>query len=137
MDTATTMGRALRRWLLAAMVTGVSAMLWESFARVFPVQGAMTRASSSFLGPMGSAWAMVVRGARPQISSAFARNSSGVPKRLETLSTAWEKMGITWYSSDSFFMTGNRLEKVQNEPHIAKPMVILPPPSQAAEGFRR
>jgi hypothetical protein len=52
------------------MVTGESAMLWASFARVLPVQGAITSASSSFFGPMGSAWAMVRMGAVPQISSA-------------------------------------------------------------------
>ena len=46
--------RPLRRWLFAAMVTGVSAMEWASFARVFPVQGAIIKMSSHFFGPIGS-----------------------------------------------------------------------------------
>ena len=80
---------------------------------------------------------MVSRGGFPQISFAFARNSSGVPNRLETVDAAWEKMGIRQYYSDSFRITGNTAEKVQNEPHRANPMVISPPPFQAAEGFLR
>jgi pyrroline-5-carboxylate reductase len=49
----------------------VSAMLWASFASVLPVHGAMMSISKSFCGPIGSAWAMVWMGVRPQISVAF------------------------------------------------------------------
>ena len=53
-DTATITGRPFRRWLLAAIVTGVSAILCDSFASVLPVQGAIIKASSAFFGPKGS-----------------------------------------------------------------------------------
>ena len=67
------------------MVTGVSAMEWASFARVFPVQGAMMRMSNSFFGPTGSTWARVCSGGVPQMVSAMTICSRAVPKRLSTL----------------------------------------------------
>ena len=67
-ETARTMGRSLRRCALVARVTGPSAMPQASFASVLPVQGAMTRQSSSFLGPIGSVCAMVWRISWPQIA---------------------------------------------------------------------
>ena len=54
-ETVMITGRLFRKWLFAAMVTGPSAIPCASLARVFPVQGAMINASSSFLGPIGSA----------------------------------------------------------------------------------
>ena len=54
-EKARTRGLPLRRWALAAMVTQLSVMPWASFARVLPVQGAITSASSGSLGPRGSA----------------------------------------------------------------------------------
>ena len=67
-DTAIRMGLPLRKWLFAAMVTGVSAILWASLLKVLPVQGAMIKASNSFLGPIGTTSAMVHSGVLPQIS---------------------------------------------------------------------
>ena len=84
-DTAISTGRPLRRWLLAAIVTGVSAMLWASLASVFPVQGAMTSASKSFFGPIGSTSSMVCSGSVPQISEARRMWLWAVPKRLQLL----------------------------------------------------
>ena len=52
-------------------------MLWASFASVFPVQGAMIRASRSLLGPMGSTSAMDSSGCLPQISAARAEKAAG------------------------------------------------------------
>ena len=60
-ETARMMGASFRRWALAARVTGVSAMPFASFAIVFPVQGAMTSASSNALGPIGSTCGIVCR----------------------------------------------------------------------------
>ena len=58
-DTAIMTGLPLRRWLFAAIVTGPSAILCASFAKVFPVHGAIISASSNFFGPMGSTCSMV------------------------------------------------------------------------------
>ena len=71
-ETATMTGRPFRRWDFAAMVTGVSAMELLSFARVLPVQGAMTSASRSFFGPMGSASAMEQMGSTPVMAVTFS-----------------------------------------------------------------
>ena len=84
-ETARTMGRSLRRWALAARVTGPSAMPQASFASVLPVQGAMTRQSSSFFGPIGSACAMVWRISWPQIASMRVRKSAAAPKRVSVV----------------------------------------------------
>ena len=123
-ETATRIGRPLRKWLLAAIVIGVSAMLCASFANVFPVQGAIIRASSSFLGPIGSTAAMLHSGDLPQIAVAFCICDSAVPKRLSILPVAPEKIGITvsFFAIDS--ITGKTESNVQNEPHIANPMFI-------------
>ena len=86
-ETANRIGLPFRRWLFAAIVTGLSAMEWASFARVFPVQGAITRISNSFFGPMGSAWQMGQMGSRPQIWVALTKCSFAVPNRLSMVQT--------------------------------------------------
>ena len=107
-------------------------MPWASLERVLPVQGAMTRTSSSFFGPMGSASGMRVSTGLPQMASALRRCSSAVPKRLSSVAAEWEKMGMTVCSLARASITGKTLEKVQKEPHMAKPMVITFPPSLEA-----
>ena len=92
---ATTTGRLLRRWALAAMVTAVSVMPEASFPRVFPVQGAMTSTSSSFRGPMGSASWTEDMGLCPVSLSTVERKASAVPKRVSVVRQASETMGST------------------------------------------
>ena len=87
-------GPPFRRWLFAAMVTGVSAIECASLARVFPVQGAIISASSSFFGPIGSVPSNVRSGERPQISRMRSRCSSAVPNRLSMDADAKDRMGI-------------------------------------------
>ena len=70
-------------------------MEWASFARVFPVQGAITKASKSFFGPMGSTCSIVLRGAVQQISPAQRICSRVLPKRLSMVLAEKEKMGVT------------------------------------------
>ena len=94
-ETASRMGLPFLSWLLAAMVTGPSATEWASFARVFPVQGAMTSRSSSPLGPMGSTSSRVVKGGTPHIEPARAIKSLARPNRLSVEAEAAEKMGVT------------------------------------------
>ena len=64
-EKAMTSGLPFLKCALAAMVTAVSVTPFDSFAMVFPVQGAMTSASMGVLGPRGSASAMAQTGARP------------------------------------------------------------------------
>ena len=52
-------GLFCRRCALALMHTAVSVIPWESFARVFPVQGAMISASKGEVGPNRSATGIV------------------------------------------------------------------------------
>ena len=104
-DIATITGRAFRRWLFAAMVTGVSAMECASFARVFPVHGAMISASSSFFGPMGSTASMLHSGLLPQISSAVCRCSGARPNRLLIDADEKEKEGAAHGKSDGHCVT--------------------------------
>ncbi len=56
-------------------------------ARVLPVQGATTTASSMLLGPKGSASTIVVMGSFPVISLACLRKSVVFPKRV---SVPWD-----------------------------------------------
>ena len=58
-DGAIIKGLAFLRCAFAARVTQESVTPHASFARVFPVQGAIIKASRSFFGPMGSALGMV------------------------------------------------------------------------------
>ncbi len=52
-ESAITTGRPLRRWALAAMAALLSLNPCASRARVLPVQGAISSASSGSLGPRG------------------------------------------------------------------------------------
>ena len=93
------------------MVTGVSAMPWESFARVLPVQGAMTSASKSFFGPMGSTAAMVQSGSRPHISLSRKIYDSALPNRLSILPALSDKIrGHIVASCKTFDYGKNRCE---------------------------
>ena len=78
-ETAVTTGREFRRWLLTAIVTGVSFMPQASFARVFEVQGETTNMSNILLGPMGSASSIelyyIPAGDFHQLQSVFLRAS--------------------------------------------------------------
>ena len=136
-EPAKSTGRALRRWLFAAMVTGPSAMEWESFARVFPVHGAIISRSSSFLGPMGSTSSKVVRAFLSQMLSALARKSFACPNRLSVAAEASEKMGMTSCSLESCSKIGKTLEYVQNEPQKQKPIFKIHSPSTAAGSSRQ
>ena len=127
-DTAIRTGRAFRKWLFTAIVTLVSAMLWESFANVFPVQGAMINMSSSFFGPMGSTSEILRQTGFPQISSTRRRCSSAVPKRLSVQALLGDRMGTHVWSLTNSSKTGNTFAKVQKEPHIQKPIFIAIPP---------
>ena len=80
-DKEITRGFSLRRWAFAAISTGVSVMPFASFARVFPVQGAIRRISRYPLGPMGSAASMVRMGSRPVRPLILRMYSSVLPKR--------------------------------------------------------
>ena len=70
---AITNGRLLRRCALAAIVTAVSVMPFAIFAKVLPVQGAITIRSGCNFGPMGSAPCIVVMGGVPVMASRVAR----------------------------------------------------------------
>ena len=65
-----------------AIVTAVSATPKASFAKVLAVQGATMRASSRFLGPMGSTWGMVCQISRPQSPCNRYLKWVAVPKRV-------------------------------------------------------
>ena len=105
-----------------ARVTGVSAIPDDSFASVFPVQGAMTRASIMFLGPMGSAPVIVCIISLPQIFSILSLKLSAVPKRVSVLYALKDIIGtisVPEFFSSSIY--GITLSNVQNDPHKAKP----------------
>ena len=89
------MGRPLRRWALAAMVTQVSVTPEASLPRVLPVQGAMISRSSSFWGPMGSAPAMVEMTRWSQMRAISRISSWAQPKRVSVAAVHSETMGIT------------------------------------------
>lgn len=55
----------------------------------------MTRASSSPLGPIGSASATLAMTRRPVSSSTLAIKASAVPKRVSVVRQISETMGIT------------------------------------------
>ena len=75
------------------MSTGVSVMPRASFARVLPVQGAMTMMSNIFLGPMGSACTTVVMLPLWQMPSTAARNSDALKKRVSHSRAAGDSTG--------------------------------------------
>ena len=54
-ETAIITGRLFLKCAFVASVTDVSLIPLASFPRVLPVHGAITNASSSFFGPIGSA----------------------------------------------------------------------------------
>ena len=81
-EKAITRGLPFRRWALAAMATALSVMPWASFARVQPVQGAMSSASIGSRGPRGSASAMLATTGLPARVSRRRRFSSAEPKRV-------------------------------------------------------
>ena len=78
----TTTGSLARRQDLAAMVTAVSVIPQASLERVFPVQGQITKASTSLLGPHGSTWGMVWAASLPHSPSTRATQSLARPKRV-------------------------------------------------------
>ena len=105
------------------MVAVVSVMPFASFAAVLAVQGATTSRSSRFLGPSGSACAMLRIAGLPQISSNSATRSAAVPKRVSMAAACSEKIGVS--SAPAFrssFACANAAEKVQNEPVTTKPI---------------
>ena len=67
-EMAITSGLPLRICALVAISTGVSVIPLQSFAAVFPVQGAMTMMSRKLFGPIGSAAQMVRMPSFPVIS---------------------------------------------------------------------
>ena len=77
-----TTGFSARRWLLTAIVTGVSVIERASFASVLPVQGQTSRMSVMSFGPSGSASWMVRIGSWPEICRARFKWSSARPNRV-------------------------------------------------------
>ncbi len=77
------------------MVTAVSVMPQASLPRVFPVQGQITSTSSSPLGPMGSALAMLSMTLLSQMRSISRRWSWALPKRVSMSTPDGETMGVT------------------------------------------
>ena len=75
-------GRSDRKCALTAMQTGVSVMPFASLAKVFPVQGQMTRASKGMVGPNGSAAGTVRMAGRPQMASTRETRLVAEPKRV-------------------------------------------------------
>ena len=94
-EKAITRGFPLRRCALAAIVTLLSVIPRASFARVLPVQGAISSASSGSFGPRGSASAMLVTTGRPASASRRRRCSRAVPKRLSVCAAVSLMMGIS------------------------------------------
>ena len=141
-ETASTTGFSLRRWLLTAMVTGVSVMPCASLASVLPVHGATTSTSNMAFGPMGSAAAMVSIGARPVSVARRSRQPAAVPKRVSSDPAFADRTGVTTQPSPvRDWMTGSTLEKVQNDPVRAKPMrsglvTAHPPPAKLHTQYR-
>ena len=124
-EKAITSGRPFRRCAFAAIVTAVSVTPFASFARVFPVHGAMTIASIGSRGPSGSASAMVVTTCRPVICISRLMFSEAAPKRLSVSAAFSLIIGISSYFSVSLSASSNTRLYVQYEPHIAKPILFL------------
>ena len=95
MDSAIISGLPFLRCALAAMVTALSVMPWASFARVLPVHGAMSSASSGSAGPSGSASAIVVITPRPHSAARRLIFSAAVPKRVSVSAAVSLIMGIS------------------------------------------
>ena len=81
-EKAITSGRPFLRCALAAIVTAESVIPCASFARVLPVQGAISSASMGRAGPSGSASAIVVTTGSPVSSMRRRRFVTAVPKRV-------------------------------------------------------
>ena len=96
-EKAITSGLPFLRCALAAMVTALSVTPRASFARVFPVQGAMSRASIGADGPSGSASAMVVTTRFPVSSMSLRMCSAARPKRVSVSAAVSLMMGTSSY----------------------------------------
>ncbi len=72
-------GLRLRMVDLAAIRTGPSVIPYASLAKVFPVHGAITNASRTFVGPKGSTSATVRIGSLPVIRSRAHAMSAAFP----------------------------------------------------------
>ena len=92
-DMAIIRGLPFLRCAFAAMVTALSVTPWASFARVLPVQGAMSSACIGSAGPSGSASAMVVTTSFPVKSISRRICSAAVPKRLSVSAAVSLMMG--------------------------------------------
>ncbi len=68
-------------------------MPWASFARVLPVQGAISSASIGRAGPRGSASGIVVTTRFPVSSISFSICSTAVPKRLSVSAAVSDRIG--------------------------------------------
>lgn len=91
-----------------------------SFARVAPVQGAMTIASAMFCGPRGSAPCSVSMGLRPVTASTFFFQLSAVPKRVSSPAALKLISGSTSTPLRTMAsITPSVFSKVQKLPHIA------------------
>lgn len=104
-------------------MTGVSIIPYASFARVFPVQGAISIASNIFLGPTGSASSMVLITFFCVILSRYSICSAALPKRVSSPAALKDIIAVTSApASISFSSSSNAFLKVQKEPHTAKPI---------------
>ena len=79
----------------------------DSFARVLPVQGAISRASMGALGPRGSASAMVVTTFFPLSSIRRLMFSAAVPKRVSVSAAFSLMIGTSSYCSASLAAAWN------------------------------
>ena len=96
-----TSGLLFLRCDFAAINTGVSDIPFASLDSVLPVHGAITRMSTSDLGPIGSAPGMVVMGSLPLIAFARSRKSAQLPKRLSVVEARSENI-VRSFAPQSF-----------------------------------
>ena len=75
----------------------MSVIAFESFARVLPVQGAITIISAIFLGPIGSALGIVFIIFFPHIFSILFTKSFALPNFVSNLLAFSDIIGIILY----------------------------------------
>ena len=124
-DTAIITGRKLRSCDFAARVTVVSAIPFASFAIVLPVHGAITKASSIFFGPIGSASGIFSITPLSHISSIRFLKSADFPNLVSVSALLFENIGTIFTYFFRFSAAAITLENVQYDPVTAKPTVIF------------
>ena len=121
-ETPTTTGHPTRKRLFAASVTGVSEMPAASRASVAPVQGAITSALTSFLGPSGSTACNVSNTAWPVRASSRSCQNCPVPKRVSCFAAKLMMGSSSQPCSVSCCAAASAASSVQKLPHTANAM---------------